>query len=842
MKPNFALSLSFEGISLLHRVPSGWHLVGEAALDSSDLAAELSVLRSTAQALDPNGLRSKLVIPNDQIRYLTLDTGNAAGDALQTRIREALDGATPYAVEDLAFDWRTEGGETRVAAVARETLEEAEAFAVEHKFQPISFVSVADDGAWEPFFGPTVHATSVIGSGESVEPDKDPLRIVGRARLPQPAAPAAAPAEPPEVAHKTEHKEAQTPEPSASEEAPDAAKADATPTPADAKPAREIDAAPEAEADTEPEAMPEPEADTAPESESVTFASVRARRDSPDTPAAPRLGGVARDDDPARAKGAAVSAPTLPDFDLPAARTAPRVATEDDADAAAARVADRTIASLRRPDPAEDATAPAATDAPSRRIGWRLPERGRTAKAAPAPDFDTDIDTVDSETQRMTVFGARNREATRGKPKFLGLILTVLLLLFLAGVAVWAAVDRDEDLAGWRTGTPLIVVETLPGETAEPEMSEVAVPAALPVQDGALMDDTGARDPGTDAVEMAALDLDEAAQPESDRPAPALAQPEPPAPITPDEADTQYAATGIWQMAPRQSVPPAIAGLQDLYIASIDPVVPEHDPVSLPRPDTSQTDLALRDPGTPPPAGTEFTFGADGLVIATPGGSVTPQGVIVFAGRPPLEPPVRQPDPDATTAESVEETVEQLRLAGFRPRLRPDDLVEQNERSQLGGLTRTELAGMRPRPRPEALKEAQEQDDAPPTAQAVAASVVPTARPGNIAAIVRRAEQTPEPVQTASVAPRSVTPSIPSSASVARQATVSNAINLRRINLIGVYGTPSKRRALVRLSNGRYQKVQVGDRIDGGRVAAIGDSELRYTKGGRSVVLRLPQG
>lgn len=68
-----------------------------------------------------------------------------------------------------------------------------------------------------------------------------------------------------------------------------------------------------------------------------------------------------------------------------------------------------------------------------------------------------------------------------------------------------------------------------------------------------------------------------------------------------------------------------------------------------------------------------------------------------------------------------------------------------------------------------------------------------------------------------------------------------NAINLRRINLIGVYGKPSNRRALIRLSNGRYQKVVVGDRIDGGRVSAIGDSELRYTKGGRSVVLTMPR-
>ena len=91
------------------------------------------------------------------------------------------------------------------------------------------------------------------------------------------------------------------------------------------------------------------------------------------------------------------------------------------------------------------------------------------------------------------------------------------------------------------------------------------------------------------------------------------------------------------------------------------------------------------------------------------------------------------------------------------------------------------------------------------------------------------------------MAPRTVQPKIPSSASVAKTATVRNAINLRNVNLIGVYGKPSNRRALVRLSNGRYRKVVVGDRLDGGRVSAIGESELRYNKRGRDLVLKMPR-
>ena len=138
-------------------------------------------------------------------------------------------------------------------------------------------------------------------------------------------------------------------------------------------------------------------------------------------------------------------------------------------------------------------------------------------------------------------------------------------------------------------------------------------------------------------------------------------------------------------------------------------------------------------------------------------------------------------------------------------------------------------------------------EDAPVSPLAAAASLRPETRPRNFDRLVARATRSAPKAdsteqRTASVAPRTVTPSIPSTASVARAATVNKAINLRQVNLIGVYGTPSNRRALVRLGNGRYQKVEVGDRFDGGRVSAIGDSELRYQKGNRNVILKMPNG
>jgi translation initiation factor 6 (eIF-6) len=76
---------------------------------------------------------------------------------------------------------------------------------------------------------------------------------------------------------------------------------------------------------------------------------------------------------------------------------------------------------------------------------------------------------------------------------------------------------------------------------------------------------------------------------------------------------------------------------------------------------------------------------------------------------------------------------------------------------------------------------------------------------------------------------------------VAKQATFVNAINLSRINLIGVYGTQSNRYALVRQPNGRYKKIKTGDNIDGGRVAAITSTEVRYQKGGKMLSLKMPK-
>jgi type IV pilus biogenesis protein PilP len=85
-------------------------------------------------------------------------------------------------------------------------------------------------------------------------------------------------------------------------------------------------------------------------------------------------------------------------------------------------------------------------------------------------------------------------------------------------------------------------------------------------------------------------------------------------------------------------------------------------------------------------------------------------------------------------------------------------------------------------------------------------------------------------------------PSLPENASVATESTVNGALNLNRINLIGVFGTTSDRSALVRMPGGKVVRVQVGDTLDGGRIAAIGEDNLYYVKNGQNVQLRMPNG
>ncbi len=860
MKPNFALNLSFDGIRLLHRAAGGWRVVGEVSLAAEDMAAELAALRKTASDLEPRGVRSKLIIPNEQIRYLTIDSGDIDTDGRWAAAFAALEGATPYAVDDLSVDICADGAQTHVAAVARETLDEAEDFAMLHRFHPVSFVSVPGDAGFlgEPFLGVTSHAADLLEPGDEVIADGIAVVVVGDIKTPvgpvvtddaapvvdpvvdappavaevsppvadpdaDPEVPAQTPAEDPKADSQADRATppAPAPEPKAEEPAP-AAKTPKAETPKSAPPVAETK--PETKPKAKPVAKPDTKPETAePDPAAFGFSSRRAPAANP-----PAVGGANRKDTPAGKPPPVAVAPTM----APPPTAAPRITPVPAAPPLTAPVSSPSLAA---PDDTATPIALAKASVTGFMSRRRKPKRINPA-AAPAPLAQSSHPVTDppvDEAQRMTVFGARSKPGTKvgGKPRYLGLILTAALLVFLAGIAAWASVFMDEGLARFfdRAEDP-VVVDVPPELLPEPDPEQIDDQ----IQDGA---EVASLDPALSDEDAAVLDAlgDPQAQPQQEETAP---DPE----RERQAAEARYAVTGIWPLAPQEPEAAPVVPLEDLYVASIDPVSPARDAVALPAPADLDTDMALVALPSPAAAGTQFALDGEGRVIPTEEGAVTPNGVTLYKGRPAVVPP------ETPTRFAEEPNVDPAleRLARARPRARPDDLIENTERATLGGLTRNELGEVRPKLRPAVAKVEEEKDEVP-TAQATTVSFRPNGRPRNFARTVARARAAqPEPTQAAAVAPVTTTapvavaPKIPSKTSVAAGATVKNAINLRKVNLIGVYGKPSSRRALVRLSNGRYQKVQVGDRIDGGRVSAIGDSELRYQKGGRNVVLKMP--
>lgn len=314
----------------------------------------------------------------------------------------------------------------------------------------------------------------------------------------------------------------------------------------------------------------------------------------------------------------------------------------------------------------------------------------------------------------------------------------------------------------------------------------------------------------------------------------------------PETPPASLAATlpepSLLDVAPREG-PAPVAGealAVGLPTAPADAATPEVRLAALPRsadaidplPDAA---IAL----LPPAPDEEFELGEDGFVVATPEGTETPGGVLAFAGPPPLVAPPRPgtadeaPPADGAIAAAEPDEAPPVEVARANPN--------------------PELVAVPPRPRPaaaddpaagdsatvavpealiaEALETEAEETAAEPL---LTASLVPRPRPARAVAAA--------PATTAATATRAapVAPQIPSRANVAREATLEDALPLGQINLIGVYGSASDRRALVRLPTGRFVKLKVGDRIDGGQVAQIGPNRLLYQKGGRTLALDMP--
>ncbi|MEJ6389056.1 hypothetical protein [Gymnodinialimonas ulvae] len=530
-------------------------------------------------------------------------------------------------------------------------------------------------------------------------------------------------------------------------------------------------------------------------------------------------------------------------------------------------------------------TGKAATGAASG--GFFRRDRGDAASSEPAQGTDPDAagTMADDGTFASGLLARKSVPAASGPSFRTGLVLTVILLLLLALVAIWSAVFLPNSAVARLFGFGGTDVQTTAAAPADVQAPDVftAAPSIGGTAAPTLEDEAAA-----DGMDLAALpEIDDAPLPLDDTPA---AAPDaatdadlpdidaefdlPPLPPidqgqnpSVEEAEALYAEDGIWARSPDRPDLRPFDLLDSIYTASIDPRISALDAVALPEPGVNPGELLRRFP-PPPPFGTEFSLTNQGLVAATSQGVVTPEGAFVVAGAPPVF--ARQRPREIADPTPPNTSVDDAVLGTFRPTQRPSNLAELRERQVLGGLTQSELGERRPTSRPQSPQEAAaaaslfpSEDSATDTETAtavpdtdvtaaleaaiggtelaVARSRLPATRPSNISQIVASADRQPTAAPTtvaaAAVAPG---PDIPSNADVSRAATERDAIRLRNVNLIGVTGTNSDRRALVRLSSGRFVRVSVGDRLDGGRVAAIGETTLQYVRSGRTVTLEIP--
>ncbi len=1010
MITNFALSLSFEGIDMLHRVQHGWKRVGTADVEAKNLDAQLADLRRKAEAVAPDGLRTKLLIPLDQIKYLAIDSTQTT----EADIHAVLDGATPYALDELVIDCERFGGRTHIAAVARETLTEAEVFAHAHGFKPVCFAAVPEPFTFqkEVFFGPTTMMPEILGPTGSVGRDPIPVLIVGtriKSRLlvfdlPEHAIP---PSEDFDLAA------ALAPHVSDPEPAFDAPAAPVLEPDIPTIPDEVVGAAAASDSVDEPVAeteAPEPTDEPMPSLETLKLdasnlvvegtvgedqseeALDSLTSDLPDDATAQDdIADLDLNAEPLLPLEGLVDAPTedTNQTDVPVDQdldettvaalepAAPEQAPEIEVAAEPLVAQEPPTAQLHQPilfDAVPQEYHPPVVEAPAPVVVaevTKTPVMAENPVLFVPPLFDPTIPEI---LKRTSAKSKKRRRLSTTSPKIaaplpqLGAPASrplrtvepantsrrpawiaggVAASLILVGAVAWSAFrDTDSTVDG----------STVEGSAADasPEIT-IAEAVQSPVEDPVLpppasieivaaaptipqIDIAGfsvAPDEAVNAPDLAivsepaapALSVPEAFNgPVAQDALPAAVQPPPDPPVelpeeeiavatvgapvlrgtvlSPDEAETIYAATGVWQRAPRFVDVPSDTSTDGLIVPFSESLPDRVEQPLVPPAADHETDLSFLAPADPPAAEVQFPVDENGFILATPEGTVTPEGAIVYAGAPDLTIRLRPeltptdlermallaPAPEGVVIiDGAPEVVPPLRpaetaLPASQEEVPADlaDEVATQDPPTAGAVSLaaledptspalvTDAPDLRPTLRPDGLVSSvdpgtpditaiiagiEAETETPDTAsivnatpRAVVASLRPALRPQNFDSVVAAARAniaaqpapTAAPVQTAApVAPQNYAP-VPGG--VARAATQEDVLPLRNINLIGIYGRPNARRALVRLSNGRYVRVEVGSTLDGGQVTAISEAALNYVKRGRTLALELPSG
>ena len=723
MSERFGFDLDMAAVRLMGWQDGQWHEIAVEKIDGPDIEERLQTLIAGLDKTQP----VEIFLPRDQILYAEVSTSDAP---TRDEIETALEGRTPYATSDLAFDFEvTAPGHARVAAIARDTLDEAFAFADVRGLRVAGYSSFAHpaDFSRNPDFGTLNHTF------------------------------------------------------------------DAT-------------------------AEPEPVGETP-----VPFASNRPKTQPPESPEVVFEAGnpVVQVHDDTPVMQVETRAPPLdPGMPINAVPANPRITT----DISASTVSGQVAATL-------------------------------TPKGEPAIRFHR-----------------------KGAPLRTALVFAAAAILTIGiAIVVWSILPLAPEQTGLRTDTNLSSTDLdIAAAPANPPIPDLPVPDTWIAIEAPTIPDAPQGQPQPPAPGFAPTPVQLVSLPAADIDAlPEISLETPPPPPPGHLAKLETTAPVASPVPETQDPVP----LDALYIASIEPPDHSHDPFAL----AARSDLTSAMPQVGPPA-LPWSEQPAAIVRETPPEPEEVAEEPAIASLPDPDPEELEPvdqtetalvEPEATPdpAEEPTPTLRPTELAAAlpdeTPKSRPEGFLLKIERDKFGGRTREELAQINPTARPpsDQMLALQERANSNATELAVEQSNAPRTRPSNFgtlvanviaaqeaarvtaaldieapntsAAVEAALSQDAEPGTRPQDTPRLA---IPSNASVARQATVDNAIRLNRVNLVGVYGVPSDRRALVRLKSGRYVKVKVGDKVDGGTVAQITDTQLHYKKGSKLLTLSLPRG
>ena len=922
MKPDFALSLSFDGITLLHRTKPGWNIIGTAKLDSATLESDVADIRRKALSLDSRADNVKLVIPNEQIKFIKLlRPDGAQSNDIEAVILDHLQGATPYHVSELRFDWIASKNDLYVAAVAIETLQEAENFAETHSFKPLGNVAIPpkDSFIGEAFFG------TALGGQQQMEwydqeidisPSPSPEALLKIAPKPLPP-------EPPIARNKgriTAQKKAANPDPKQPRLSTQLTKQ--INEEAENVPVSLNDlgtAFPRILSQIEGKLEGQEQADK-PTVFDVDETRITANAASPSAdPILKRHGfehkvitekirNVLRHTK--KRLSAGVSAlravlKTLLQTALRQTKMAGVGATQFIKICKHKLFVEGVVPLVQRLQPILRKYVLKARD-------WGLPVMllsasvllaGFTAtyfivtrSADPSTDLALKVETVSADADKkidvlrsiQELSPAPEAERRRG--------LTGLEGFTTTDTQAKAEVFSETPLLGLSelqtsAGFDLSIVEKLPMKRALSRLDSLATPSSTRTRNG------------TELAPEAKIEIPQTARSSQ------LNTPEfiPNGPMTPEEIRRVYVSTGVWPMAPKAPYQASTKALEDLYIASIDADIRAHDPVILQSPDEFLTDstkdlaipllkkakplgLATGDPAiempNEPSTKTLVSPTINALRVLPdvtlrppsmapqPLAELTPSIITQDSNKTAISQPDALPSIDALTR------LDPPSVTGFGNQATDpifENAATENAENQSSETNPTSELVSKP-PSVSSEEDAIASTDpqtpqAPEPAIDMLAQSRPLIRPQALVAALRAKEKAFEEALNTSIRPK-IRPALteiaqsdtlisrlfsaldegdeanvdspiadePSSARVSERATLEKGLNLRKVNLLGTYRFGNSRKALILMPNGSKRMVKVGDRLDGGQVAAIDEEELRYIKSGLNIILSMPSG